>query len=130
MWDILLLEHLLHQCDNPISSVFLSSLRLTVPLEGYDCVLFTVFIYATAPGTYRHTSFIALFFIVLHRCWGFCCVLLFLFYFSEIEGLCGNPEPSKSLRILSPTLFAYFQFLCHVLVILAISQNFALYSFW
>ena len=107
MWDILLFEHLLHQLDNPISSVFLSSPRLKVPLEGYDCFIHH-FIYAAAPGTHRHTSFTVLFFIVLHRCWGFCCVLLFLFYFSEIKGLCGNlSQASLSESFLQHRLLTF-----------------------
>ena len=59
-----------------------------------------------SPGT-RVPHFIALCFIVLHRC----CVLYRL-------KVCGNPVSSESFSTISPTAFAHFLSQCHMLVIL------------
>ena len=58
---------------------------------------------------------IALCFIVLHR---YC-----TFYRSKF---CGSPESGKSAGVIFPTVFAHFVSLCHMLVILTVSQPFSL----
>ena len=62
---------------------------------------------------------------------------LFIFFFGDLILLCftllhfyklkvcGNPELSKSLRAILPTVFAPFVYLCHILVILTILQTFS-----
>ena len=65
--------------------------------------------------------FILLCFIKLHR---YC-----IFYKLKV---CGNSESSKSFGTIFTTAFAHFASLCHILVILAISQTFPLllYLLW
>ena len=63
------------------------------------------------------------------------CVLLYcssqILYFIQIEGL-WQPCIQQVYHAIFPTVFAYFVFLCHILVILAIFQTFLLllYLLW
>ena len=77
-----------------------------------SCVPWSQFIlYATI------SHFVVLCFIVLHRCCNF----------NRLK-VCGNPLWCKSVGAISPTVYAYFLSLCHVLVILAIVETFSLWS--
>ena len=74
----------------------------------YSCV------WVVADVKYRHTS---------SYCASLYCGLQIL-SFLQIEGLCGNPASNKSVSTIFPTAFAHFASLCHILVILTISQTF------
>ena len=77
-------------------------------------------------GQHRHTLFIVFhLFNVLCRYYALF-VWFGLVWFVCKWKLCGNPAVNKSIKVIFPTVFAHFMFLCHILVILAIFQTFLL----
>ena len=66
---------------------------------------------------YLQVYLFLLHFTLLHR---YCTFLMYL-------KACGNPVSSQSIGAIYPTAFDHFMSLCHILIILTISQIFYCY---